>query len=343
MDIRPLMRLSNTLRVLWKHITLAAFLVLIAILVLPSANVNGMQGELRRAIAGALFATGTVSLLYDYLFVRRVIGGYFELVKAAASLELERIFNDRAQALDDIAAELQKANGSIKIMCVSGSDFFGEGKTAQAISDLIKEQYSVHLRFLLLKPESRYAFLRAWVEESYLGTQEDQRALDEGNIIPNWSESDFKDSKMQSRIHAAKAALHTMSTLLKPPTKLSVRFYRYQPSLFLVIVNRWVFVESYNWGVDRGYLPAPVGPCIAKRVLVLKFKRHSFDGMIFENHFDRLWRCSQTTKYLSVGNGPKQHADDASVATTADTSAVGDAVVNSIDQSTAVNSKNHSG
>ncbi len=80
MDARPLIRLLNTLRVLWKHITLAAFIVLVALVVLPRANAMGTQADIRKAVAGALFATGTVSLLYDYLFVRRVIGGYFELV-----------------------------------------------------------------------------------------------------------------------------------------------------------------------------------------------------------------------------------------------------------------------
>ncbi len=107
-----------------------------------------------------------VSMLYDYRFVRRVIGGYFELLKTAASLELDRLYSHRLQALDDISEELQRANGNVKIVCVSGADFFGQGRAAGAISNLIERRQNVHLRFLLLKPTNRYAFLRAWVEKN---------------------------------------------------------------------------------------------------------------------------------------------------------------------------------
>jgi hypothetical protein len=298
MNLRSLKPVIETVRLAWKHIVLAGLLVVLGLIVLPHGKASAEWiDEGRRAIAGALFATGLVSLLYDYLFVRRVIGNYFELLKTAASLELDQLYADRSQALKDIATELQGASGRVKVICVSGSDFFEEGPVAEAISNLIERRHNAHLRFLLLKPTNRYAFLRSWVEEKYGGTQEDQEKLDEGKLGPeDYTRDDFRISAMQARIDMAQAAIRNMSQKIQSPTKLSVRLYVYQPSVFMVAVNRWVFVETYHWGVDRYYIPHAVQPCIAKRVPVLKFRRNSFNGMIFENHFDRVWRCSQTER-----------------------------------------------
>jgi hypothetical protein len=291
------------LRLLSAQITLAALLVILGVVVLPHGkDVSTWIDEARRAIAGALLATGMVSILYDHLFVRRVIGGYFEILKAAAGLELDRIYVDRSQALEDITSELRGAGGNIKIMCVSGSDFFETGPAADAISDLVVMRKHAYLRFLLLKPSSRYAFLRAWVEEKYSTIQEDQDKLDVGELTPDYKRDEFRESAMQVRIDAARAALRNMSATIKAPTKLSARFYVYQPSIFLVAVNNWIFVEQYHWGVDRDFVRGAIQPCIAKRVPVLKFRRSSFNGMIFESHFDRVWRCSQTERFLPAGD-----------------------------------------
>ena len=299
MNITLLRLLVEKLKLARRHIFLAAAIVGLGVLLLPHERGRSeWVDEARRAIAGALLATGTVSLLYDYLFVRRVIGGYFELLKTATSLELDRLYGDRLEAMEDIAEELQRAYGNVKIICVSGSDFFGQGRAAKAIANLIERRQNVHLRFLLLKPTNRYAFLRSWIEEKYTVAHEDQEQLDKDEIKPIYSRDDFRTSTMQARIDTAQSALRNISKALKEPTRLSVRFYSYQPSLFLVAVNRWLFIEPYNWGVDRYYVPDAVEPCIAKRVLVLKFRRGSFNGMIFENHFDRLWKCHQTERFL---------------------------------------------
>ena len=69
MDARPVIRLLNTLRVLWKHITLAAFIVLVALVVLPRANAMGTQADIRKAVAGALFAALSVCCTTTYSFV----------------------------------------------------------------------------------------------------------------------------------------------------------------------------------------------------------------------------------------------------------------------------------
>jgi len=174
----------------------------------------------------------------------------------------------------------------------------------------------VHLRFLLLKPGSRYAFLRAWIEETYQFSEEDQQTLDEGELSPQYNRDEFRKSVMQARLDTAEAALRNMFRIMRSPTKMSVRFYRYQPSLFVVAVNRWVFVETYVWGVDRDYQPDPVAPYLAKRLPVMRFRRGSFSGTIFENHFDRVWRCSQTIRLFPWGgdDGKNQaHQDPSSV------------------------------
>ena len=279
----------------WKHLLLAFVVIAAGILVLPAEK---WTLEARRAIGGALLATGLVSFLYDYLFVRRVIGGYFELIKAAANLELDRIYIDRGHAMKDIASELQRAHGNVKVACVAGSDFFERGEAAQALADLITWRHNVHVRFLLLKPTSFYARLRAWLEEKYDVNREPQETLDGGCVTPNYARNEFNSSAMRRRLTNARGALKNLYRLTQAPTKLSARFYRYQPSLFIVAVNHWIFVEAYHWGVDRDYSPDPIEPCMAKRVMLLKLRRGSFNGAVFENHFDRLWRCKQSERFL---------------------------------------------
>ena len=280
----------------WSHIVFALTLILVGLAVLPHGQSDMV--EVRRTVGSTLIALGLVSVVYDYLFVRRVIGGYFELLKAAAGLELDRIYVNRAQALGDIAAEMLRASGSVKMSAVSGSDFFSEGPLAKAISRVLEESHNAHLRFLLLKRSSRYAFLRAWIEENYDQSEENQQELDDDVLRPAYSRDEFAKSVMKSRLSSAVAAVRNMRHRLVVPTRLSVRFYRYQPSIFLVAVNEWIFVETYVWGVDRNYRPNAVAPYIAKRLPVFKFRRGSFSGVIFENHFDRLWRCSHTERFI---------------------------------------------
>lgn len=124
MNVKPFKRrfFTRYRKLPWTHILLAVLLVLVGVLILPTAHESAWL-EIRKAIGGALLAVGLVSVLYDYLFVRRVIGGYFELLKTSAALELDKIYSHRLHALEDIAAELQKASGSVKISCISGSDF----------------------------------------------------------------------------------------------------------------------------------------------------------------------------------------------------------------------------
>ncbi|HTQ58561.1 MAG TPA: hypothetical protein VMI94_29065 [Bryobacteraceae bacterium] len=290
----------------WNHLLLGVIIAAVGISVLPPGE-HWVQ-EVRKAVGGSLLAIGLVGLLYDHLFVRRVIGSYFDLLKIAANLEIERLYADRAEALEDIAQELAEASGAVKICCISGSDFLGVGRVAGAISNLIENRQNVHLRFLLQDIRSRYALLRAWIEEKYETICESQEGLDDGELEPDYTLDDFRQSTMKARISAAQASLHAMSRRLRLPTRLSVRYYRYLPSLFLVIVNRSVFVEIYHWGVDPEYVPMPVMPCIAKRTFVVRFRRHSLNGASFENHFDRIWRCSQTKRVLPGTMGPDEEA-----------------------------------
>jgi hypothetical protein len=204
----------------WQPFLLAMFLVTLGLLFLPRGEKP--YEEARKAIGGALLAVGLVRILYDHLFVRRVIGRYFELLKAAAGVELEHIYSDRSKALQDIATEIRSASGSVKISCISGSDFFGGGPVAKALSELVDKKQNVHLRFLLLSPKSRYAFLRAWVEEKYDRPAEDQATLDEGDLVPDYSQVEFAESTMLSRMNTAHAGLVDISKRLREPDLLSV-------------------------------------------------------------------------------------------------------------------------
>ena len=292
-----------------RHIALATFLVLAGVLIAPTRG--HLSEEIRQEVSGSLLAVGLVGVLYDYFFVRRAILGSFDLVKTASALELERIYLDRGQALSDIAAELSNATGSVKIKGVSCSDFFGDGPAASALSNIIQYAKNVHVRVLLLASACRASVHRAWIEESYPCSHENQAALDEGDLKPDYSQEDYARSTMQARMASARAALSHMAKRVQKPTQLSARFYCYEPSEFLVVVNGWVYVEFYHHGVDHAYRPDAVMPCMAKRTFVMKFRRGSFTGTTLENGFDRIWRCSRTQRFLPL-RAPK--ADLQSVA-----------------------------
>jgi len=275
----------------WKYIAVSAVLSGAGILLLSTE-------EVRKALGGVLLGAGLFTIMYDYLVLEKKIGGNIRIVRTASTLQLEEIYVDRSEAMKDIVTELATATGSVKVAAVAGSDFFGEGPAANAVSNLVEGRQNVHLRFLLLNPTSTGAYLRAWLEEKYGVSAESQETLDEGYLKPSYNPNEFRLSTMSARASTSQAALSNMFRMLRSPTKLSARYYKYGPSMFLVAVNRRIFIEWYHCGVEPNYKPDPISPCLGKKTMVMRFSRGSPTGIAHENNFDRLWKCKTTLRFL---------------------------------------------
>jgi len=293
-------RTSPALKRLLRHALMAGALIVLgaAVLTAPGGSSSGWS-EALRAIGSSLVTVGAVGMFYDYFFVSRTLVQHSTLLTNAQRLQLDSLYPNRVEALPDICREIERAKGDLKICCIAGTDIT-KGVGAQAIHRAIKDQRNVHMRLLFLDWRSPSAFLRAWLEEEYYRQADQQPNLDSLTLDPRkYRLKAFMKSDLTKNTKYAKATLQQWHDEACDPTTIQVRFYRHQPSLFVVAVNEWVFVQPYHWGGGPQFLGyASSDPCIGKHLFLMKLARYSEDGRSIESHFDALWACSVTKRFL---------------------------------------------
>lgn len=209
----------------------------------------------------------------------------FSIVKGAEGAGILRLFATRADAIDRIADQAERANNVMDILCVSGTSLFHrECRVLAEIGRRYKNKSSIKIRVLILDPRSHFAIERSLREEGF------------GTPNSNTGSRNYPDFHL---CHDTLDSLRQLEKVLKPSTSsgsvysCEVRLYNSAPVAMYVCLDDRVFIEQYHYGIPRAQLGTPFTVCLGKAVPVVESTAASELGHVMGSTFDYLWEWSQ--------------------------------------------------
>ncbi len=204
-----------------------------------------------------------------------------QILNGAYEKGLVQIFPDRVHGLADIMTEMKSSN-KIMMMGISLKDYFNTGgkyyvEMEKLIND-IKGNERKELRVLIINPFCEQATIRA--------ERESNNEFSDANP--------YTDSGLWSDVWETIRYLHELEKA--PPAsdsrgKVFAKVYSSAPSSFLVITDRYVFIEQYHYGLKKSGLVGGTFPLLKfpnSRSLSANISEASVSDNLI-GHFEYVW------------------------------------------------------
>jgi hypothetical protein len=197
---------------------------------------------------------------------------YTPLMLNTRDLKLNHIYRNREEAKQRIVDAIRLTHSKLLMIGVAFYETWSIDNEKTSIRDII-ERAGGHIdaRFLLLNPHTTAAVLRAFLES---------KPQDVESFI-NSNGAKFRDSTLY--IDWKK----TVKSFSDDCFLNRVRFYRCDPTVWLVITDNCVFVEPYTFG--KPVQPRGDDLRMGGHMPVFEFSADSPVAAILEDHFTRLW------------------------------------------------------
>ncbi len=204
------------------------------------------------------------------------------LLDSVIKAGVEYVYCSREDARADINDAIKRAKRRICLLGVALS----EKLVLSQILNTSRSNQRVRkkMRILLLNPYSKPGIYRTILESSKGDVRE---------IV--FSEEQRVEVFYKQRLHSDfNTAYQTVR--VNPGLKNNVRFYSNDPLCWLVIVDDVLFFQPYTFG---GRTPEDFGYCcIGDKMPVWRFSRKSRAFATLEDHFEKLWKSSDTDMAL---------------------------------------------
>lgn len=171
-----------------------------------------------------------------------------------------------------IANALESAEGEVLLQGVGLREFFSDRDHAVILRRMAAEDHVVSVRALLVSPTGQFARARTVAQD---GEQFADDALFRAGPL-------FSDSWRSLNVIASlkKASRESKNF------RLDVRFLDHWPSAYLVLTNRFAFVETYHFGrVDNSLEQVTIEGLVP----MLQISAGADYYSLLRNHFDYLW------------------------------------------------------
>lgn len=208
-----------------------------------------------------------------------LISRHYPLALSATNIGLRAIYPTRVQAMEQVQQAIVSANSRIWMLGVAFKETFSIESKIDEITDHLNAHKQIDARILLLNPHTTPAVVRSFLEAR---TDDAEEVLAEGGRR-------FVRSALYADIRTACGILNRQEYDQK------VRFYRRDPSMWLVIADDRIFVEPYTFGRP----PRPSARAAINRRMGGHMPVFEFDGTagivgrILEDHFSKLWTISR--------------------------------------------------
>ncbi len=232
---------------------------------------------------------------------------YDRVVENAKACGLEAIYPDRRAALEAIWPRILSAKKHVLLMGVALNEIVTDEQRFSELSARVRTHKGVDSRFLILNPLTSPAVFRSILEsdrptiERYI-RQCETNAFQEAGAA-------FTDTTLISDCSLA------YSKFNYPHFVDRVKFYRHDPSVWMVIVDDHVFVESYTFGRPMGSLAATYALRLGGELPVFEYvgeQEKTFK--ILRDHFERLWMSTEDDLFhMGLQYKNKEHILDVRV------------------------------
>jgi hypothetical protein len=207
-----------------------------------------------------------------------LLNKYTPLMQSTRDLGLSHIYRNREEAKPHIVQSIQKTHSKLLMIGVAFYEQYSIDQEGTCIRDIIKESGGhIDARFLLLNPHTTAAVLRSFLESK----RDDVVKFIDSELVA------FRDiSKLYSDWKRAVQSFSDECFLDR------VRFYRCDPTVWLVITDEHVFVEPYTFGKpDQPHAGDDLR--MGGHMPVFEFSPQSSVAAILKDHFERLWAITR--------------------------------------------------
>lgn len=242
------------------------------------APASATQGRADRQSGRDSTPGRSVSYSQDREQLRSTVNDLNKLMSSAVDQGIAGILGPRRQDPSTpaaIAQALESAEGEVLLQGVGLREFFGDREHAVILRRMAAEDHAVSVRALLVDPTGQFARARTVAED---GEQFADDALFRAGPL-------FGDSWRSLNVIASlkKASRESKNF------RLDVRFLDHWPSAYLVLTNRYAFVETYHFGKADSALDHVT---IEGLVPMLQVSAGASYYSLLRNHFDYLWNGS---------------------------------------------------
>jgi hypothetical protein len=240
-------------------------------------------------IGSALLTIG-ITLPVALYFQMQSNSEAFKILNTCNSVGINSIFISRkrdSKAIRDAIDESARESMTVTLLGIAFGSFFHP--SSEYTEDVRDRLYSppVHLRVLLLNPDSDAAKRRADAEEGN-ATIDDIRYSLNNSLVSAFQERLRRLLAYQQSIKDDFSKEETnFSEILRSNIQVEVRIYNTEPVVFLMIFDNTMFAEQYHRGRPEEIVP--VGSCIGKYMPLIQYRRGSPGFRFLESHFERVW------------------------------------------------------
>ncbi|MBL8326896.1 MAG: PilZ domain-containing protein [Rubrivivax sp.] len=214
---------------------------------------------------------------------------YLPLGLTAKECGLHALYNSRKQARETVEAAVVGGKSRIYMLGVAFRETFDVRTIVDVLAEKLKVNPAFDLRILLLNPLTSPAVMRSFLETapsevSAIIEHHTNRCLGKG---PSGSPGGYTNTNLWGDCFSA-------FTNLKHQVFVDrLRFYRRDPTVWMVMVDDRVFVESYTFGQVKEHRAESVNPRLGGHMPVLEFRGADTEPYrILNDHFRRLWQTS---------------------------------------------------
>lgn len=200
------------------------------------------------------------------------------LINDASNCGLEKIYQGRDRALEDIISDMNGAKKRIWILGIALSEIL----QLEDIIDICREKdlSAIDLKILLLDALRSPAIMRSFLES----TPDNVRSMLNFDIALDLNHPYF-NTKLYTEFLSAVGSFN-----INPVFANNVKFYAHNPNCWLVIIDDNIYFEPYTFG--RSKIKSKIDNLKLGGLLpVLKFNKNKDEHTysIYEDHFSKLW------------------------------------------------------
>jgi len=213
-----------------------------------------------------------------------VLDKFTEFLYSGLEYGFEKILGPRSidpKTVDSISNVLDSSRGEILLQGIGLREFFGDKGYADILRKMLSENRKIHIKALLVNPNSNFAKARAIAEDGVVF--DDDEVFKSG---PLYSDS-WRSMNMIASMKKKSQDLSKFS--------LDVKFVNHWPSSYLIMTEKYTFLESYQFAnLQNIYGESSFDGLVP----MMQVKSKSDYAKILRNHFNYIW--SGSNPYIPI-------------------------------------------